>query len=103
MASKSASLPTFPRKELLVLELLAEHGPMFGLELVRVSRGHLKRGTVYVTLGRLADKSWVDSEQEPQHPAAIGLPRRVYRITSQGLRVLEAVALVRKTLAWGTR
>lgn len=100
---RRTTLPTFPSKELLVLELLAENGQMFGLEMVRASNGRLKRGTVYVTLGRLADKGWVESEQEPRHPGAIGLPRRLYRITRQGLRALEAVALVRKTLAWGTR
>ena len=32
---------------------------MYGLELVTESEGALKRGTVYVTLGRLEEKGYV--------------------------------------------
>ena len=42
---------TLSPKELLVLELL-RHQDLYGLQLVAASRGRLKRGTVYVTLGR---------------------------------------------------
>src|SRR5207253_3377248 len=47
---------TLPRKERLILELLASEGPMYGLQLVEQSGGGLKRGTVYVTLGRMEAK-----------------------------------------------
>ena len=84
--------PTLPPKERLILELLLGSGPTFGLSLVELSDGRLKRGTVYVTLGRLENKGFVASEQESAHPGAIGLPRRIYRITGLGERVLRAWA-----------
>ena len=46
--------------------------------------GALKRGTVYVTLGRLEAKGLIESEQEAPRLGAIGLPRRIYRITGLG-------------------
>ena len=91
---------TLPRKERLILELLSSDGPMHGLRLVEASDGGLKRGTVYVTLGRMEAKGLVASEQEPRNPAAIGLPRRVYRITGLGERVLRAWETFTKELAW---
>ena len=41
---------------------------MFGLQLVEQSKGTLKRGTVYVTLGRMQDKGYVESWTEKQPP-----------------------------------
>ena len=88
-----------PGKERLILELLAG-GPKYGLELVEASDGALKRGTVYVTLGRMETKGLVASEQEPLAPGAIGLPRRVYRPTALGLRMLRAWTAFARELAW---
>lgn len=95
----SATTPTLPPKERLILELLVSRGPTFGLALVEQSGGVLKRGTVYVTLGRLENKGLVRSEQEPAHPGAIGLPRRIYRVTGLGERVLRAWATFTHELA----
>ena len=89
-----------PRKERLILELLAASGPIHGLGLVNNSDGALKRGTVYVTLARMEAKGLVSSEQEAPHPAAIGLPRRIYRITALGERFLSAWQAFQKELAW---
>ena len=94
---------TLPPKERLILELLNANGPMHGLRMVDASGGGLKRGTVYVTLGRMEAKGLVESEQEPQHPAAIGLPRRIYRITALGERLLSAWTTFTKELAWDKR
>jgi len=88
-----------PAKERAILELLVGGGPMFGLQLVRASAGALKRGTVYVTLGRMEARGLVESEQEPPAPGGIGLPRRVYRATGQGERVLRAWAAFASELA----
>ena len=88
------------RKELVILELLTAHGPMHGLGLVEDSGGQLKRGTVYVTLGRMEAKGLLESEQEPLHPGAIGLPRRIYRVTALGQRLLSAWNTFAKELAW---
>ena len=83
-------IPRLSATERLILELLTDE-EMFGLQLVQQSRGALKRGTVYVTLGRMQDKGFVESWTEKQPAAAIGLPRRLYRPTAYGLRVLRAL------------
>jgi DNA-binding PadR family transcriptional regulator len=88
------------RKERLILELLASQGPMYGLQLVEQSDGALKRGTVYVTLGRMEAKDLVESHQEPLPPGGIGLPRRVYRPTALGERMLRAWTAFARELAW---
>ena len=92
-----------PKKERLILELLVGEGPMYGLQLVERSDGALKRGTVYVTLGRMESKGLVESEQETPAPGAIGLPRRIYRSTSLGERTLRAWMAFTRELAWGTK
>jgi DNA-binding PadR family transcriptional regulator len=91
-------LPSVSGTESLVLELLRD-GERYGLELVEASRGRLKRGTVYVTLGRMERKGFVESRQEAQPPGAIGLPRRLYTATGYGLKVFEAYQLLREALA----
>lgn len=82
-------LPRLSSTEYLILEHLSDE-EMFGLQLVEQSDGALKRGTVYVTLGRMQDKGYVESRTENQPPGAIGLPRRLYKPTAYGLRVLKA-------------
>ena len=92
------SLQNLSNIEGLVIELLAER-EAFGLELVERSGGQVKRGTVYVTLARMEDKGYVESRTEPAPPGAIGLPRRLYRPTPFGLRVLDASVLAAKAFA----
>lgn len=80
-------LPTLSKKERVVLDFLISKGEMYGLEMVKEST-ELKRGTVYVTLSRMAEKGYVESmlkEAEEGGPA-----RRVYRATGLGRRVFEA-------------
>ena len=84
------SLPRLSAKESLILDLLTRGEPLYGLQLVAESRGRLKRGTVYVTLGRMEDKGYVTSRAEDAPDGAGGLPRRLYEATPQGLRVLKA-------------
>jgi PadR family transcriptional regulator PadR len=83
-------LPTLPPKEALILELLLQEKEMYGLQLVAASRKRLKRGTVYVTLGRMEEKGYIQSRLEPAPPDVGGLPRRVYEATAFGRRVLAA-------------
>jgi len=93
-------LPRLSVIQALILDLLAEKGEMYGLELVEASQERVKRGTVYVTLARMEQKGYVRSLQEARAPGSIGLPRRMYRATPLGMRVREAWALARRTLAW---
>jgi DNA-binding PadR family transcriptional regulator len=87
--AKRARVPTLSPKESLILELLVQRGDMYGLQLVSASRRRLKRGTVYVTLGRMEDKGYISSRTEDAPPDAGGLPRRMYSATPFGERVLE--------------
>ena len=91
-------VPSISPTESLVLDLL-EAREHFGLELVETSRGSLKRGSIYVTLGRMEVKGFVESRQEDRVAGAIGLPRRIYRPTAYGLKVRDAYRLLNEALA----
>jgi DNA-binding PadR family transcriptional regulator len=75
-----------PQSEHLILKLLVASGPTYGLDLVKNSRNKLKRGGIYVTLGRMEEKGLVTS-------AAGEGGRRLYRPTALGERALMAAAL----------
>jgi DNA-binding PadR family transcriptional regulator len=81
-------IPTLSAKESLILELLVREKEQYGLQLVSASRRQLKRGTVYVTLGRMEAKGYVTSRLEDAPPDAGGLPRRIYQAPALGRRVL---------------
>ena len=81
---------TLPAKESLILELLVREREMYGLQLVATSKRRLKRGTVYVTLGRMEEKGYITSRLEDSPPVTGGLPRRIYQPTALGRRVLYA-------------
>jgi DNA-binding PadR family transcriptional regulator len=81
---------TLSAKESLILELLVREPEMYGLQLVAASKRRLKRGTVYVTLGRMEDKGYITSRLEEPPPDAGGLPRRLYQPTALGRRVLTS-------------
>ena len=92
-------VPTLSGKEHVILELLGRSSEMYGLELVTESAGALKRGTVYVTLGRMEDKGYVTSRAEEDTPAHGGLPRRLYRATPYGRELLAMLTSARRRLA----
>ena len=94
-ASKLSSI------EAVILDLLRSR-EMYGLELVDESDGFLKRGTVYVTLGRMEEKGFVAwrTDAEATHP---GMPRRLYRATPLGAKVLEAWSMVAAHLSRSPR
>lgn len=95
---KVDQLPRVSRKELLILQLLGDHGPQYGLWLVQNSEGSLKRGTVYVTLGRMEEKGLVESLLEKRDPTKAGLPRRFYRLSRAGVAILRAAELAQALL-----
>lgn len=84
---------------MLILELLSAGDELYGLQMVERSRGRLKRGTVYVTLGRMETKGLVRSRAEEAPDGAGGLPRRLYDATPQGLRVFKAWTTMLKHLS----
>ena len=93
-----ARLPSMSRTESLVMELLRGR-ERYGLELVDLSGGALKKGSVYVILARMEEKGFVESRQEEREPGASGLPRRQYRATPYGRKVHGAFAMLRQALA----
>ncbi len=87
-----SALPTLSAIEGVILELLSSD-ELIGLQIVERSNGRVKRGSVYVTLGRMGQKGYVESRTEPLSTGAAGLPRRYYRPTAFGRRVLDASTL----------
>lgn len=73
--------------EYLILDLLVSNAgkEMYGLEMVERSNGKLKKGTVYVLLGRLEEKGFVKGRSQAVEGSAI--PRRLYRLTGLGHRI----------------
>jgi PadR family transcriptional regulator PadR len=82
--------------EALILDLLVRDGQAYGLELVAASAGRLKRGSIYVTLGRMEQKGLVTSTLD-ERPGE-GPPRRLYQATAYGRRALVGAALLRGDL-----
>ena len=96
--SRPSPLPGLSGKEVLILDLLGRTKGMYGLELVAASEGELKRGTVYVTLGRMEQKKLVSSRLDDTPPPSGGLPRRLYTATAMGREVHGALSALRKRL-----
>ena len=84
------------RSEHVVLTLLTARGTCYGLELVEASRGRLKRGGIYVTLGRMEEKGLVAS-------AAGDAGRRLYRPTALGERALLAARVFAGQIKLGAK
>lgn len=93
-----SAAPSLPPKEALILELLVGESELYGLQLVAASKGRLKRGTVYVTLGRMEEKGFITSRLADAPADEGGLPRRIYEPTAFGRRVLRAYAQVHRSL-----
>jgi DNA-binding PadR family transcriptional regulator len=90
-------LPSISPIEAQILDLI-EVRERYGLELIEGSGGTLKRGSVYVTLGRMEHKGFVTSRLEERSSGGAGLPRRLYRATPYGLKVRDAYRLLREAL-----
>lgn len=78
--------------EYLIMKLLMEAGSeeRYGLQLIEKSGNKLKRGTIYVLLGRLQDKGYVTSRVEASDSGGSAIPRRMYRTTGVGREVFRA-------------
>jgi PadR family transcriptional regulator PadR len=94
-------MPRLSPVEAEILCLLIANGEMYGLELVAAAPKVIKRGSIYVTLGRMADKGLVTSravklDHEP------GMPRRLFAPTGLGERVFQAAQAANAMLreAW---
>ena len=68
---------------------------------MKQSDGAVKRGTVYVTLQRMEEKGFVTSHEESETPEHIGIPRRLYKVTSLGALALKMKEKMRAFRAGG--
>lgn len=84
------------REALVMSELV--RGERYGLELVERSHGVLKRSGIYVLLGRMQDKGWIESREERAPSGESGPARRVYRPTNLGRAHLSAHGVVARAL-----
>ena len=75
--------------EVEVLRLLAGGRELYGLEMLKRSRGALKRGSIYVVLGRMEDQGYIEG-REIKGVGMPGMPRRLYKIKGLGIRALAA-------------
>jgi PadR family transcriptional regulator PadR len=98
MRQQHDDLPSLPRKEAIVLDLLLAGKELYGLEMVEASGGDLKRGTIYVTLQRMEEKGFITSRRESRVSPEIGIPRRLYAITGLGRRAQAAAGAARAVL-----
>ena len=73
-------------KESVIMSMIDRAGEMCGFHLVKQSAGQLKLGTVYVTLGRMTSKNYLESRQVKD----AGQTLRLYRLTEHGARVRRA-------------
>ena len=78
-----------------VAELLYPYAELYGLELVKLSGGRLKRGSIYVILARMADKGYVESRTVPAPRGTQGPARRKFKLTSGGGAMFEAHSAAR--------
>jgi predicted transcriptional regulator len=63
----------------IIIALLAEHGELYGLDIVKFSLGHVSRAQVYVDLAALEDRGLVAHRDTFVNA---GTPRHVYRLVS---------------------
>lgn len=91
-------LPFASANEEVVLGLLQEARELFGLELVRRSKGLLNRASVYLVLQRMEKKGFVTSRVEDvseKQDGYVGMGRRFYGLTELGAKALEARLLLK--------
>ncbi len=84
-----------------MIDLMLLQSPAYGLDRVARSRNRLKRGSVYVTLGRMEAKGLVRSWVE-ERPGE-GPPRRLDEPSLLGVRALVARQLLEGDLPFGAR
>jgi PadR family transcriptional regulator PadR len=85
---RMSDAPRLSPVEREILTLLINHGAMYGLEMVKSSPSKLKRGTIYVTLGRMEDKGWLKSKAD-EDSGEPGMARRRYTASGEGRKALE--------------
>ena len=93
-----ASFPT-DAEQVVMRILQSEPKGLYGLQIVEQSRGVIKRGSVYVLLGRLEKKGFVEAARLPAARNHSGLVRPIYQLSAEGVRTLSFIRTQRERLA----
>lgn len=78
------------------MDLLIRMHESYGMDLVRESLGELNRNSIYVHLKRLKESGLVESWDTETPIGLQGPPRRLYRATRLGNRLMKAEYAARK-------
>jgi DNA-binding PadR family transcriptional regulator len=80
-------------EQMLLLAALRLGGEAYGVRLMEELEGRIgrrvSRGSVYVTLDRMETKGWIASEMSQSSPHRGGRPRRIVRVTAEGMAELR--------------
>jgi DNA-binding PadR family transcriptional regulator len=81
--------------EMVVIKILQgkPHGA-YGLEIVAASNDAVKRGSIYVLLGRLEEKGFVRVLKSKPQSGYEGPPRPQYQLTAEGAHVMAAAEAI---------
>jgi DNA-binding PadR family transcriptional regulator len=82
------------KTEALILRKFGAGSELYGLQIVAESEGALNIGSIYVMLKRLQDKNLLSSEREVLPVDSQRPPRRLYKLTALGLRLLRAYEIL---------
>ena len=80
-------------EQVLLLTIMRLDDDAYGVRIMseveeRIGR-RVSRGSVYVTLDRLEEKGWITSESAPSGSGRGGRPRRIVRVTPEGVEALK--------------
>ncbi|MCH7530627.1 MAG: helix-turn-helix transcriptional regulator [Gemmatimonadetes bacterium] len=80
-------------EQMLLLAAMRLEDEAYGVTLMRELESRVgravSRGSVYVTLDRLEDKGWIASELSASRQERGGRPRRIIRVTREGVAALQ--------------
>lgn len=80
-------------EQMMLLAILRSGDEAYGAaivrELERTAGRRVSRGSVYVTLDRMESKGWIESSASAPRPERGGRPRRLLRVTPEGLAELR--------------
>ena len=80
-------------EQMLLLASLRLGEEAYGVRLMEELEGRIgrrvSRGSVYVTLDRMESKGWIASDMSPSSPHRGGRPRRIVRVTPEGMTELR--------------
>ncbi|MFV0388517.1 MAG: PadR family transcriptional regulator [Pyrinomonadaceae bacterium] len=99
---KTNEFPSLSSNEFIIVEMLIERGEMFGLEMIEHSHGKLKKGSIYVTLGRMEQKGLLASKEIARKNNEFGNNRRIYIPTERGKRIFRAQEIAINFLNMGS-